>query len=292
MASFQTSIDLRSELQESEVAAEVPAKIAVVRPILQGILYSLKRDVVDELGGYEAISLMMLGRVRREGDGDCGICYEYAVHDAVRRQEEAIISRVEDALKLCKVPGSTLNSILFGAEKTGAIQLIETAEEILTEDSRLLTGRRSQPPKLKTYIKQLTSAFQRPRTRASLPTSINGLWKADLFLGCTDADRWIGTSVKINSGKLEAANGLRVGIVPAAQGSSDKVFKDETKNLVVCQLPYDQSFMQTFFSAWGIVQQFFLLRTPKSPMRSPSQFQQTGKLRESWWLGENSLSSK
>ena len=230
--------------------------MAVVRPILSGLLHSLKVDVVQEVGTLEDLKLKMLPRLYRAGDGDCGICYEYAVHDAIQRQDSSVMERVEDSLKKCKVPGEAIQSLLFGVEKKGASQLIATAEQILTDDSRLLTGRRSQPPKLKGYLNQLAAAFRRPSTRRSLPTSINGLWKADLFLGSTDEDRWVGTTVKINASQLEAANGLRVGIVPAAQGKSDTVRHDEPRNLVVCPIPYDGEFMEVFYSAWGIVQQF------------------------------------
>jgi len=254
---MQFRLDLRSELQRNSVADDVSAKIAVVRPILMGLLYSLKQDIVTQAGGYESVSLEMLGRLRRQGDGDCGICYEYAVHDAIRRSDPLIIDRIADAVRQCKVPGNRLESILFGAEKSGTKQLIDTAASILTDESRVLVGKPSQPPKLKAYLSQLAAAFRRESTRRSLPSSINGLWKADLFLGCTDSDRWIGSTVKINARQLEAANGLRVGIVPAPQGGSDRIFKDETKNLIICPLPYDQSFMEVFYSGWGIVQQFF-----------------------------------
>lgn len=159
-------------------------------------------------------------------------------------------------MRQCKVPGAAIESILFGVEKKGASQLIATARRTLTDESRLLTGRQSQPPKLKSYLNQIAAAFRRPTTRLSLPTSINGLWKADLFLGTTDADRWVGTTVKINPSQLEAANGLRVGIVPASQGKVDKIRKDESRNLIICPLPYDGAFMQIFYNAWGIVQQF------------------------------------
>jgi len=250
-----SKLSIRSEVQRSAVASEVGALIAVVRPILEGLLYSLKADVANEAGGLAGVKLKMLPRLYRPGDGDCGICFEYAVHDAVMRRDADVLQRIEDSLKQCRVPGSAYQSILFGAEKKGASQLIATAKELLTDDSRLLTGKQSQPPKLKGYLNALAAAFRRPTTRLSLPTSINGLWKADLFLGTADGDRYVGTTVKINPSQLEAANGLRVGIVPASQGTSDRIRKDERKNLIVCPLPYDQSFMEIFFSAWGIVQQ-------------------------------------
>jgi hypothetical protein len=250
-------IDLRKETQQSPVADEVSALIAVVRPILTGLLFSLKNDVAQEVGGHANVKLKLLPRLRLKGDGDVGICYEYAVHDAVKRNDPFVMERVTDAIKRhCKVPGRKVESILFGAEKTGAVQLIDTANNILTDDSRILTGKQSQPPKLKAYLNMLAAAFSRESTRLSLPTSINGLWKADLFIGCTDSDRWVGTSVKINPKQLEGANGLRVGIVPSTQGKSDRISRDDSKNLIICPLPYDASFMEVFYNGWGIVQQF------------------------------------
>lgn len=250
-----STLSIRSEIQKNPVASEVAALVAVVRPILEGLIYTVKADVIKEAGGLANLKLKMLPRIYRPGDGDCGICFEYAVHDAVLRKDPDVLHRIEDSLRQCRVPGTVYQSILFGAEKKGASQLIATAREVLTDDSRLLTGRQSQPPKLKGYLNALAAAFRRPTTRPSLPTSINGLWKADLFLGTTDGDRYVGTTVKINQNQLEAANGLRVGIVPATQGSSDRIKKDDKRNLIICPLPYDHSFMEIFFSAWGIVQQ-------------------------------------
>lgn len=169
-----------------------------------------------------------------------------------------MLERLATASKLCKLPGNNFQSILFGVEKSGKTRIIDTANELLTDESRILTGAQAQPPKLKTYMNMLAAAFHRPETRAALPTSINGLWKADLFYGSTDADRWLGTTLKINAKHLEGARGLRIGIVPATQGASDKVFKDEGKNLIVCPIPYDGSFMELFYTGWRIIQQFIV----------------------------------
>jgi hypothetical protein len=64
----------------------------------------------------------------------------------------------------------------------------------------------------------------------------------------------VGTTVKYNASRLEAAAGLRVAIVPTQSGRRDGIFTDEQKNLVVCPIPHDASFMQTFHEGWRIVQ--------------------------------------
>ena len=120
-----SNLVIQREFQLSPVADPYSALIALVRPILQGLLYSLKQDVVSESGGYQNLKLKMLPRLRRASDGDVGICFEYAVHEAIREKNPMILERVNDALRNhCNVPGSNVESILFGAEKTGALQLI------------------------------------------------------------------------------------------------------------------------------------------------------------------------
>jgi hypothetical protein len=250
-------MNLQLELQLRPLADEVSALVAVVRPILKGVLYALRQDIVAEAGGYEGVKLKLLSRLYRPGDGDCGICFEYAVHDAVVRREPAVLERVTDVLsRFCKVPGASTDSILFGAEKSGALQLIETARDRLTEESMLLYGTAGRPVKLKRHIDSIARALHNPRVRPDLPDSIRGIWKADLFLGKGDSDRWVGTTVKINEDHLEGARGLRIGIVPARQGRSDAPRKDDLRNLVICPLSYDGSFMEIFYRGWGVVKQF------------------------------------
>jgi hypothetical protein len=258
-------MDIRTENQLSPVSDEVSAIASVVRPILLGVLYALKENVVREVGGREGTKLKMLPRLLRPGDGDCGICFEYAVHDALNRADAAVVSRVYDALALCKVPGQEVASILFGAEKTGSQQLIDTAANLLTNDSTLLSGSRGRPVKLMRHLYAVAAAFRRPVYRQRLPQSISGLWKADLFLGSPDAERWVGTTVKINAAFLEGAPGLRIAVVPSREGSSDRIRIDSRRNLVVGPLPYDGSFMEVFYLGWEVVQQFIAAdaRVPK-----------------------------
>lgn len=127
--------------QNGNVQSEVEALFAVIIPVLNGILYSLNRDIVNQVGGYENITLSLLARLYREGDGDCGICFEYAVHDAIVNNNPIILERIDTALtKFCKIKNGDPTSILFGVEKTGAVQLVDSVADHLTNDSYLLTG--------------------------------------------------------------------------------------------------------------------------------------------------------
>lgn len=251
-------IDLVRYKQNNPVNSEVEALFAVTIPIIRGILYSLNRDIVSTVNGYDNISLFLLSRLYREGDGDCGICFEYAVHDAIVNNNPLILDRIDTALtKYCKIKHSSdPTSILFGAEKNGPMQLIDSVNENLTDNSILLTGSKGQPIKLKKHIQGVLNAFRKPSERVKLPSSINGLWKADLFVGKSDPDKWVGTTVKINPAQLEAAKGLRMAIVPSKQGKKDGIYLHETKNLIVCPLPYDHSFTEIFYRAWLIVKYF------------------------------------
>jgi hypothetical protein len=247
-------VQVREQRQQNEVADEVSALIAVTRPIVNGVLQSIRSEMIEPLGvAREQLPLKMVGRLRKEGDGDTGIAFEYAVHDAIARGEAVVTERIADALRLCRIAGDPA-SILFAVEKAGAKQLISTQLDLITDNSRILSGNVGQPAKLKRHLNNLAAAFRRPTTRLNLPQSIRGLWKADLFLGSPTPDHWVGTSVKINPARLEGAPGLRVAIVPTQSGVSDSIRKDDHRNLVVCPLPHDHSFMQVFYEGWRIVQ--------------------------------------
>lgn len=255
---IMSDINISKYYKEDEIGSEVAALYAVIVPILKGITYSLKRKILQSFNlTYETITLEQLARLYREGSGDCGICFEYAVHDAILDSNADVLNRIDHALvKFCKIKNGNPTSILFGAEKTGAIQLIDSVNKHLTDESRLLTGNVGKPIKLKKHIQGVLNAFRKKSEREKLPNSINGLWKADLFVGKTEPDQWVGTTVKINPSQLEGAKGLRLAIVPADQGKKDKIYKNEVKNLIVCPLPYDQSFVEIFYQGWNIVKMF------------------------------------
>ena len=58
----------------------VRSKFAMVAPVIDATLFSLNRVRISRLGGSEQITLNDLTREVREGSGDSGICFEYAVH--------------------------------------------------------------------------------------------------------------------------------------------------------------------------------------------------------------------
>ena len=247
-------MEIREDRQSRPVADEGDALVAVVRPILVGVLQSISDEVVNTFGERDQLPLRMLGRLRKRGDGDCGIAFEYAVHDAVISADPIVVERVADALNKCRIVRGDPASILFAIEKARVQQLIPTEINLITENSRVLTGQPGQPVKLQKHLKTLVAAFRRPGTRMNLPQSIRGLWKADLFLGSTETDHWVGTTVKINPTQLESAKGLRIAIIPSLAGRSDGIRIDDQKNLVLCPMPHDDSFMQIFYEGWRIVQ--------------------------------------
>lgn len=251
-------MEIRTESQAAPVADVVEAKVAIMRPILASVLHSLSGEVVQAFGYAESnrsrgsLPLHVLGRLRAEGDGDVGIAFEYAIHDAVLGREPVVMERISDALRLCKIRRGDPESIFFAIEKSGSEQVINTRMDLITDTSLALSGTRGAPVKLKRHLTGLAAAFRRHDSRSNLPQSIRGLWKADLFLGSPAPDHWVGTTVKINPTHLEGARGLRIGIVPTRSAKSDAIRLDDGKNLVICPVPHDGSYMQVFYETWRI----------------------------------------
>jgi len=167
-------MEIREERQRYPVAEDVSALVAVTRPILAGLLQSIGEEYLAAHGGRGQMRLADLGRVRKANHGDLGVAFEYAVHDAVMNQTPVVVERVAAALRLCNISQGDPRSILFAIEKTGSKQLVQTQRELITPDSRVLSGKRGQPVKLQRYMNQLAAAFHRPSTRLALPQSIQG----------------------------------------------------------------------------------------------------------------------
>jgi hypothetical protein len=104
-------MEVRTEKQLNPVGDDVLALTAVVRPILTGVLNAVKADVVAEAGGHENVKLKMLPRLYRPGDGDVGICFEYAVHEALTTGDDRVVERIDSAIKLCRIRSQTQSKV-------------------------------------------------------------------------------------------------------------------------------------------------------------------------------------
>ena len=125
MQHVQLAMEIREERQAASVADVVEALIAVTRPIIVGVLYSIGSEYLSEYEGDRGrVPLKMLGRLRKESDGDAGLAFEYAIHDAILTSDPVVTERVAEALKLCRITGGDPASILFAIEKQGSKQLI------------------------------------------------------------------------------------------------------------------------------------------------------------------------
>ena len=112
--------------QTNEVNSEYEALFSVIHPILTGLALSLKQSVVNEIGGYESMSLGLFTRLYEPGDGDCGICFEYAVHEAIVNKNPDVLNRIDSALsKYCKIKGDTPSSIYLEQKNLGIFILLK-----------------------------------------------------------------------------------------------------------------------------------------------------------------------
>lgn len=251
------------QIQRDEIGEATRARFAMLIPILTGMLLSTKRNIIEQAGGYEDISLEMFTRVYVEHPGDHGICFEYAVHECIRNRDPAIHPTISSVLEdFCGIKGGA-ESILFGIEKHGPASVLETAKNALTEDSRVLVGKVGKPAKLKPHLDNLVRAHNSRTHLERLPSSIRGLWKADLFVGNPDRERWVGTTLKTNRRDIEKAPGLRVALYPEERNKEGPK-KEET--LVYCPLPYSSEFMQLFLATFNIVKQIVATKG-KQPSR-------------------------
>jgi hypothetical protein len=249
------SMKVLKAIQKDEVSDAVRAKFSMAAPVLEAMLNSLPRKRMGRLGGLDNISLHDLAREFREGTGDTGICFELAIHEAIAAKHNLIHPLVSEVLeKFCAIKDGA-DSILFGPEKNGVIPILESVRNALTDDSRVYVGGRGQPPKLKRHIPAIIRAFFRNERGDTLPRSISGLWKADLFVGGKDSDKWMGTTVKINAGSLQGAKGLRIGLYPEVN-KKDVPRLDEELNLIRIPLPYEQGFMELFYKSFNLVRSF------------------------------------
>lgn len=252
-------------IQSEEVGESVRARYTMTSSILRAMLYSSQKAIIEALGGVQKITLEQLARIYQEGTGDFGICFEYAIHDSIRARHSSIYPIIEEVLhSMCKIKG-TPESILFGIEKNGSLNIVETAQNSLTNEARVLAGTQGKPPFLRQRVAVLERAFRSVKHRNRLPQSISGLWQADLFLGSPSAEQWVGTTLKVNKEELKAAPGLRVGVYPSSTKEGPK--KDSDKNLILCPLPYRSDFMVLFGASFQIAKQLMHANggMPKAP---------------------------
>lgn len=245
------------EVQTNFVTEPIRARFAMVIPILRGMLFSTKRNIVEQAGGFERITLEMFCRVYNEHPGDYGICFEYALHHSIRGRQPSIYNKVSYVLdRFCGI-GTQTESILFGAEKGGGQSIIESAKSVLTDNSKLLPGTQARPTFLKRHIDNIASAMRRSSVVQSLPASIRGVWKADLFLGNPQTDYWVATTLKTNRLQIEEAPGLRIAIYPEERPQEEPKM---IGSLIHCPLPYNIEFMQLFGATFQIVKHLIAAR--------------------------------
>jgi hypothetical protein len=247
-------MEIWEDRQRNPVADEVSALVAVTGPVIAGVLRSVSSDGPGAFDDRDRLPLKLLGRARQETAGDCGIAFEYAVHEAVISGAPTVVERITDALGKCGISGGDPASILFAVEKSGAQQLISTEPGLVTGNSPVLLGEGGRPVGLREHLSAMGADFRGAGVGPNPAQSIRGRWRADLFLGTARADRWVATSVNVGLADLPPGPGPRIAILPWSNGQSDAVRLADQGDVAICPVPQDGSFVEIFHEGWRIVQ--------------------------------------
>ncbi|WP_122813302.1 hypothetical protein [Pseudomonas viridiflava] len=240
------------QIQNAEIDDQVRSKFSMIVPIINGMLNSTKSSILAQAGGRENITFEMFCRIYNEHPGDYGICFEYALHNSIKNRDQSVYPLVSQVLNdFCAIPGGA-ESILFGAEKSGDSSVVETAKNSLNDDSKVLVGRQAPPTFLKRHFDTIVSAFRNTTSQQKLPSSISGIWKADLFLGNDVSNYWVAATLKTNKKSIEYAAGLRVALFPEEKRHESPRREGD---LIYCPLPYDGEFMELFGSSFQVIKQ-------------------------------------
>jgi len=194
---------------------------AVCRSIIRAFYDSLGKDVLTDLNTpREDVTMRQLARVARverdtgmKGDG-----FEWAVHEAVVGREPMVTEILAEALKrVSKSLKSTseVNSVLFGYERAKYLGFLDAVVENAATEAVLLPDGSGHPYSFGTWV---PVAAKGKIAEAELGTRITQVWKTDLFLTNEQNRQYAAATVKSNWEQLEAGRGLRIGIVPEAEG--------------------------------------------------------------------------
>ncbi len=231
------------------------ALYAVGRSVLRALLDQLSGDDLADLntdrGDLTFRQLAKVVRLQRDkgmrGDG-----FEWAVHEALLGREPLVCEPLADALGRASV---TLRgrvdhptSLLFGYERAKYLGFLD-AVVAAGADSYILPDGSGRPFQFGPWVSvaaqgQMAESVLRPRIRQ--------IWKTDIFLSNQDESRYVAASIKSNWRQLEAARGIRIGIVPEATDLKARAYRPH-KGMHLAVLPDPDGFMGLFNDAYQAV---------------------------------------
>jgi hypothetical protein len=247
--------------QAGEVRGDLNELGQMLVPVIKGFVHSFKqeRHTLLAMARGGEITLEDLAYEQARGSGDAAICFELAVHEWIEDRNPTMLDLMASALTVCNIFGDP-QSLLFAPEKVERVSVLESAEGLLTGESRLYTGRQGRPITLQNHLESAYDAFSRRGESDALPLSIRGLWKADLFVGTREHDAWVAATVKLHRSDFEAAPGLRLGIYAAPDGEYVAPQLDQNLGLILVGMPYDPWFLELFYRAFRIFREFVATR--------------------------------
>ncbi|MFP8834974.1 hypothetical protein ACLIJR_11985 [Hydrogenophaga sp. XSHU_21] len=227
------------------------ALYAVARSIVRAMIDSLSEEDLSDLNTPLAdVNFRQLSKVSRlERDkGMRGDGFEWAVHEAILGREPTVIDPLAAALKKCSkfVKDSAPMSLLFGQERARYLGFMESVVDG-REEAFLLTQGSGRPFYFGPWVQV---AAQGHLAEPQLEARIKKIWKTDLFLYSEGDNKHLAATVKSNPSHLEGGKGLRIGIVPEANGHPPGVLYNSVHGLWQVTLADPSGFMGIFNDAY------------------------------------------
>lgn len=191
-------------------------KILALIGILEGYLSKVSKKHFRYINSKstDSVTLSELGILYKNffstNTGINGVCWEYVVFNDIYYNDTYIQDLINEAINYLtgQKTFERINAILWGGEKSYIS--LENIYDIIPDEETIWTPYKQY--NFKDYLTNIQNAFRSPQQRAMLPSYIDGIWKADLFVKKEDSTSWHAVTVKWNCNEIKYYNGLSIGI--------------------------------------------------------------------------------
>jgi hypothetical protein len=251
----------------SLLAASEPRRrlLKVALSCLEAILFSQPHWLLEEEGGTGKVRLRKLCRVfNSKHQGLRGICFEHAVHVAIRDGDDYLAPFVRSVIEQFCGLGGQITSVHFAPEKNNVQGSVAVTVASIGDETTLFLEKGLVGPKLKQYVQQLALALYNESERDKLPREILAAPKTDIFVLSVTDNVAAAATLKLNPSAIEAGPGLTVAMYPEDADRAEQPRFDKKLGLLRVPLPYKE-FCELFGVAYNMVVTYLTEQDGQTP---------------------------